>query len=65
MTISLNHLLVPTQDKHASARFLSALLELESRDHSVGSPPGHFAVVAVGPTGLDYADMDDFESAAA
>lgn len=62
MPATLDHVLVPAHDKRASAAFLAEILEAETRDHSVGSPPGHFAVVQFGATGLDFADVDSFEA---
>lgn len=62
METKLDHILVPAHDKDASAQFFVDLLELELRDHSVGSPPGLFAVAQVGDTGIDFAQSDSFES---
>lgn len=49
MSISLNHTIVAARDRDASAAFLTEIL---------GLPParllGHFAVVQVGDTSLDY-----------
>lgn len=61
METTLDHLLVPAHDKRASADFLAQMLEAERRDQSVGSPPGHFAVVQFGATGLDFADVEHFD----
>lgn len=53
MSISLNHTIVVARDKERSAAFLSAIL---------GLPPhtamGHFAVVRVGETSLDFVSTD-------
>jgi len=54
MAISLNHTIVVGRDKVASATFLTEML---------GLPPhrmlGHFAVVQVGETSLDFVETDD------
>lgn len=51
MTVRLNHTIVAARDAEASAAFLAEIL---------GLPPprrlGHFAVVQVGDTSLDFAD---------
>jgi catechol 2,3-dioxygenase-like lactoylglutathione lyase family enzyme len=53
MTVSLNHTIVVARDKAASAAFLTEML---------GLPPsrmlGHFAVVQVGATSLDFVETD-------
>jgi len=53
MAISLNHTIVHARDPAASARFLTEIL---------GLPPhrrlGHFTVVQVGETSLDYIQTD-------
>src|SRR5262249_12714716 len=53
MAISLNHTIVVSRDKEASARFLTELL---------GLPPhvraGPFAVVQIGETSLDFVETD-------
>lgn len=53
MALSLNHTIVVTRDRAASARFLTEIL---------GLPPhrslGHFAVVQVGETSLDFVETD-------
>ena len=53
MPIQLNHTIVAARDKDKSAVFLSEIL---------GLPPpvrlGHFAVVQVGETSLDFVDSD-------
>lgn len=58
MAITLNHILVPAHDKHASARFFADLFGLEVEAKSPGSPDGRFAVVRVGETRLDFDDVD-------
>ena len=54
MNISLNHTIVVARDKVATATFLSEIL---------GLPPhkmmGHFAVVQVDDTSLDFVETDD------
>src|SRR5262249_40769864 len=56
MTIALDHILVPTRDKNAAARFFAETLGLE--DLGLGSTSGYpaFARVRVGATTLDFAD---------
>lgn len=53
MAISLNHTIVVARDKEKSAGFLTGIL---------GLPPhqrvGHFAVVRVGETSLDFVETD-------
>jgi catechol 2,3-dioxygenase-like lactoylglutathione lyase family enzyme len=53
MGISLNHTIVVARDKAETARFLTEIL---------GLPParslGHFAVVQVGETSLDFVETD-------
>ena len=53
MTVLLNHTIVVGRDKSESARFLAEIL---------GLPPprmlGHFAVVQVGDTSLDFVETD-------
>jgi len=53
MAVSLNHTIVVARDKKATAKFMTDLL---------GLPPpvqvGHFAVVRVGETSLDFVDTD-------
>jgi catechol 2,3-dioxygenase-like lactoylglutathione lyase family enzyme len=53
MTVTLNHTIVNGRDKAASATFLTEIL---------GLPPhrklGHFAVVQVGETSLDFVETD-------
>lgn len=54
MPISLNHTIVVARDKEVSARFLTEVL---------GLPPhrmlGHFAIVQVDDTSLDFVQTDD------
>jgi catechol 2,3-dioxygenase-like lactoylglutathione lyase family enzyme len=54
MTVTLNHTIVAARDRDASAAFLAEML---------GLPPpsllGHFAMVEVGDTSLDFARTDD------
>jgi len=53
MPIQLNHTIVAARDKEESALFLAEILGL--------APPvrlGHFAVVTVGETSLDFVDAD-------
>src|SRR5215813_10449965 len=53
MAVSLNHTIVVARDKKATAKFLTDLL---------GLPPpvqaGHFEVVRVGETSLDFVETD-------
>lgn len=53
MVVSLNHTIVHARDKEGTARFLTEML---------GLPPhrnlGHFAVVQVGETSLDFIQTD-------
>ncbi|AFM18537.1 Glyoxalase/Bleomycin resistance protein/Dioxygenase superfamily [Mycolicibacterium chubuense NBB4] len=51
MAITLNHTIVAARDKTESARFLAELFDLPAP-----TPFGHFLVVQVGDTSLDYAD---------
>jgi catechol 2,3-dioxygenase-like lactoylglutathione lyase family enzyme len=54
MAITLNHTIISAHDKEATASFLAEILGL--------SPPtrlGHFAVVRVGETSLDFVETDD------
>jgi catechol 2,3-dioxygenase-like lactoylglutathione lyase family enzyme len=62
VTAVLDHVLVPSSDKHAAARFLAETLGLEVTDESAGSPPGRFAVVRVGGVALDFDDVKSFDS---
>ncbi|UXA12083.1 VOC family protein [Mycobacterium sp. SMC-8] len=52
MAITLNHTIVAARDKRASARFLTELFDLPDPQ-----PFGHFLVVSVGDTSLDYAEV--------
>lgn len=53
MGISLNHTIVIARDKEATARFLTEILGLQ--EHRVA---GHFAVVQVDDTSLDFVETD-------
>jgi len=56
MAVELNHTIVPSHDKHSSARFLADLLGL-----TVGAETGPFVPVELGNgVTLDYADRRDF-----
>ncbi|ACB53851.1 unknown [Crocosphaera subtropica ATCC 51142] len=58
MTINLNHTIIPTKNKQASAEFFAHLFGLK-----VESPMGHFAVVQINDTlTFDFAERDVFES---
>lgn len=58
MAITLNHTIVPTRDKAASAEFFANIFGLK-----VEKGVGHFAAVRVNDTlTLDFADSDEFES---
>jgi len=59
MPVQLNHTIVSAHDKHASAAFLAAILDLE-----VGKPSGPFIPVELGNgVTLDYMNRgDDFTS---
>lgn len=58
MAITLNHTIVPTHDKEASARFFAQIFGLPYE-----GPSEHFAPVQVNETlTLDFADADTFES---
>lgn len=58
MTINLNHTIVPTKNKQASAEFFAHLFGLK-----VESVRGHFAVVPINDTlTFDFAERDAFES---
>lgn len=62
MAITLNHLIVPTRDKVASAKFVADMLGLKVGGRSPGNAPeGYFAVVPVGETHLDFLDVPQFE----
>lgn len=54
MAVRLNHTIVAARDKRESAIFLSEMLALP-----VPRMLGHFAVVEVGDTSLDFADGAD------
>ena len=55
MAITLNHTIVPAQDKHASAAFLVKILDL-----SFGVPFGPFVPVRINETtSLDYANNSE------
>jgi catechol 2,3-dioxygenase-like lactoylglutathione lyase family enzyme len=57
MAITLNHTIVPAQDKEASARFFAQLFGL-----TYDGPVGHFAPVRVNETlTLDFDHRDLFE----
>ena len=57
-TIELNHSIVPTLDKEASARFFAQIFGL-----SYEGPTGHFAPVQVnGALTLDFANAKAFDS---
>lgn len=58
MTITLNHTIVPTRDKKASAKFFADILGLK-----LDSPIGHFAVVEINERlTFDFAEREEFES---
>ena len=58
MTIILNHTIVPTRDKKASAEFFARILGLK-----VESPVGYFAAVRVNDTlTFDFAEREGFDS---
>ena len=54
MPISLNHTIVYAKDQEVSAIFLSEILGLPPHTHF-----GHFAVVQVGETSLDFMETGD------
>lgn len=54
MTISLNHTIISARDKEASAAFLSEVLGLEAPKRL-----GHFVIVSVGATSLDFVNGND------
>jgi catechol 2,3-dioxygenase-like lactoylglutathione lyase family enzyme len=57
MSITLNHTIVPSRDKEASARFFARIFGLE-----YAGPHSHFAPVRVNDTlTLDWDDADSFE----
>jgi catechol 2,3-dioxygenase-like lactoylglutathione lyase family enzyme len=49
MPVTLNHTIVHAKDNNATAKFLTDLLNLEPH-----RTLGHFAVVQVGPTSIDF-----------
>ncbi len=53
MSISLNHTIVHARDQESSAKFLTDILGLPPHSHF-----GHFAVVQMGETSLDFMDID-------
>lgn len=53
MAISLNHTIIPARDNQEAARFLSEILGLLPHQTM-----GHFAVVKVGETSLDFVETD-------
>jgi len=58
MTITLNHTIVPSHDKKASAQFFAKIFGLQ-----VQTPIGHFAAVPINETlTFDFSDQDNFES---
>jgi catechol 2,3-dioxygenase-like lactoylglutathione lyase family enzyme len=58
MAVRLNHTIVAAHDHEASSKFLTEIL---------GLPPplrlGHFAVVSVGDTSLDYMNVKEYRGA--
>lgn len=54
MTINLNHTIISAHDKDASAGFMSGILGLDAPRHL-----GHFVVVDVGLTSLDFVSTSD------
>lgn len=54
MVIALNHLIVPTRDKHESAAFLAHILGVP-----VSEQWGPFAPVEVGGVSFEFADSDE------
>jgi catechol 2,3-dioxygenase-like lactoylglutathione lyase family enzyme len=57
MTLTLNHTIVPSHNKEASAKFFAHIFGLEYR-----GAKGHFAPVSInGDTTLDWDDSDNFE----
>jgi len=53
MAISLNHTIVVARDKESTARFLTDILGLPAPVRA-----GHFAVVRIGETSLDFVETD-------
>ena len=54
MAVSFNHTIIQSSDKEASARFLTEILGLPAHGAF-----GHFAVVQVGETSLDFVRTDE------
>jgi catechol 2,3-dioxygenase-like lactoylglutathione lyase family enzyme len=61
MAITLEHVLVPANDREASARFISDVLGVEYLGLGSTAGPPAFARVRVGPTTLDFVDTEGFE----
>lgn len=59
--VSLEHVLVPANDREAAARFLADLLGVEYLGLGSTAGPPAFARIRVGPTTLDFANTDGFE----
>jgi hypothetical protein len=56
MSVELNHTIIPTRDKWASAKFLAGILNLEA-----GPEWGHFVPVRTGNgVTLNFSDSADF-----
>ncbi len=53
MTITLNHTIIHAHDKEKTARFLTQILGLPPHRHL-----GHFAVVQVSETSMDFLETD-------
>jgi catechol 2,3-dioxygenase-like lactoylglutathione lyase family enzyme len=53
MAVTLNHTIAPARDKEASARFLAGILGLPAPLRL-----GHFAVVQVGDTSIDFMETE-------
>lgn len=53
MTVSLNHTVISSHDREATADFFTTILGLQAY-----SMAGHFAVVQVGETSLDFVTTD-------
>jgi catechol 2,3-dioxygenase-like lactoylglutathione lyase family enzyme len=58
MAVELNHIIIPSRDKHASSRFLAQILGIDAP-----RPVSHFMAVQLenGVT-LDYDDADEFRA---
>lgn len=54
MSITLNHTIVNAHDPQRTAQFLAEMLDLESPRQL-----GHFTVLEVGPTSLDFIQTDE------